>query len=122
VASRQASIVFLVVVLLAVIGLSLMPHPEEILGRASLYDKAGHFVAYVVLAFFACRALKRGGLLPVIVVVASCAALGGAIELIQPFVSRHKDLMDFLVDLGGSALGAGLYYLILRRGLARERR
>jgi VanZ family protein len=114
VASRQASIIFLVVVLLAVIGLSLTPHPEEILGRASLYDKAGHFVAYVVLAFFACRALKRGGLLPVILIVAGCAALGGAIELIQPYVGRHRDVVDFLVDLGGSALGAAIAFLASR--------
>ncbi len=88
------------------IGLSLTPHPESFLGRASLYDKAGHFVAYVVLAFFACRSLRQGRPLPAILVVAGCAALGGAIELLQPFVGRHRDIVDFLIDLAGAAVGA----------------
>jgi VanZ family protein len=122
VASRQASILFLIVVLLAVIGLSLTPHPEEILGRVSLYDKAGHFAAYVVLAFFACRTLKRGGLVPVILVVAGCAALGGAIELIQPLVGRHRDIFDFLVDLAGAATGAAASSLVMGAGSCRRRR
>jgi VanZ family protein len=104
--SRQASRVFLAVVLLAVIGLSLNPRPEAILGRLSLYDKAGHFAAYVVLSFFAMRSIGRRGALPLVLAVAACTALGGLIELIQPLVGRTMELGDFLVDLGGSAIGA----------------
>lgn len=104
--SHQASVIFLAVVLLAVLGLSLNPRPESILGRLSLYDKAEHFAAYVVLGFLAFRAINRRGVFPVVLVIASCAALGGLIEIIQPLVGRNKELADFLVDLGGAAIGA----------------
>jgi VanZ family protein len=114
--SRQASIVFLVVVLLAVIGLSLNPRPESVLGPLSVYDKAGHFAAYVVLAFMALRVSRRRGLFALSLVVAACAVLGGAIEIIQPYVGRHKDIFDFLVDLGGSVTGGLASFLLLRRG------
>jgi VanZ family protein len=104
--SRQASRVFLAVVLFAVLGLSLNPRPEAVLGRLSLYDKAGHFAAYVVLSFFAMRSISRRGALPLVLAIAACTALGGLIELIQPLVGRRMELGDFLVDLGGSAIGA----------------
>ena len=104
--SRQASIVFLVIVLLAVLGLSLNPRPEAVLGRLSLYDKAGHFAAYVVLSFFAMRSIGRRGFLPLVLAIAGCTSLGGLIEIIQPLVGRTMELGDFLVDFGGSALGA----------------
>ena len=110
--SRRASVVFLVIVLLIVIGLSLNPRPESVLGPLSLYDKAGHFAAYVVLAFLALRVSVRRGVLALFVVVSACAALGGAIEIIQPSVGRHRDIVDFLVDLGGSVTGAGLSHLL----------
>jgi len=103
--SRQASVVFLAIVLLAVLGLSLNPRPEAILGRLSLYDKAGHFAAYLVLSFFAMRSIGRRGALPLVLAVAACTALGGLIEIIQPLVGRRMELGDFLVDLGGSAIG-----------------
>jgi VanZ family protein len=104
--SQQASVVFLVIVLLTVLGLSLNPHPEAVLGRLSLYDKAGHFAAYVVLSFFAMRSIGRRGALPLVLAIAACTALGGLIEIIQPLVGRRMELGDFLVDLGGSAIGA----------------
>lgn len=113
--SRRASVVFLVIVLLIVIGLSLNPRPEAVLGPLSVYDKAGHFAAYVVLAFFAFRASDRRGVLALAAVVFACAALGGAIEIIQPSVGRHRDILDFLVDLGGAMTGAGLSFLLRRR-------
>ena len=104
--SYQASVIFLAVVLLAVLVLSLIPHPESVLGRFSMYDKAEHFAAYIVLGFLTLRAINRRGVLPVVLAIASCAALGGLIEIIQPLVGRSKELTDFLVDLGGAAVGA----------------
>jgi VanZ family protein len=114
--SRQASAVFLAAVLLAVLGFSLNPRPESVLGPLTAYDKAGHFAAYVVLAFFALRVFPRRGLLELVLVVAACAALGGAIEIIQPYVGRHKDIFDFLVDLGGALAGAVISFFVLARG------
>lgn len=121
--SRQASIVFLALALLAVLGLSLNPRPESILGRFSVYDKAGHFVAYVVLAFLAVRVFHGKGALPYAIAIVSCASLGGAIELVQPFVGRSMELGDFLVDLGGAILGSVIAGVVSRmaRGSATAR-
>jgi VanZ family protein len=114
--SRQAGILFLALVLIAVVGLSLYPRPEEVLGPWSLNDKAGHFAAYVVLAFLSVRAVNRRDVLSLILTIASCTALGGLIEIVQPLVGRTRELMDFIVDLGGSAVGAGIGFLIRRKG------
>jgi VanZ family protein len=113
--SRQASIVLLVVLLLVTIGLSLNPRPEEVLGPLSVYDKAGHFAAYVAVAFFAVRATGPRGPAFLILAIAACALFGGAIELIQPTFGRHKDFFDFLVDLGGSAAGGVISFLVRSR-------
>jgi VanZ family protein len=114
--SRQASIIFLVLVLLAVLGLSLNPRPEAFLGRLSLYDKADHFAAYIVLGFLAYRAIGRRGALPLVLAISACTALGGLIEIVQPFVGRTRELADFLVDLGGSAVGAAIAFSIRQKG------
>jgi len=106
--SQQASIVFLAVVLLVVFGLSLNTRPEAVLGRLSLYDKAEHFAAYLVLGFLAFRVINRRGVFPVALAIASCAALGGLVEIIQPLVGRNRELADFLVDLAGAAIGVAL--------------
>ena len=106
--SQQASVVFLAVVLLVVLGLSLNPRPEAVLGRLSLYDKAEHFAAYLVLGFLAFRVINRRAVFPVALAIASCAALGGLIEIIQPLVGRNRELADFLVDLAGAAIGVAL--------------
>jgi VanZ family protein len=114
--SHQASVVFLVIVLLVVLGLSLTPHPESVLGKLSLYDKAGHFAAYIVLSFFAVRSIGCRGALPFVLAITACTALGGLIEVIQPFVERRMELGDFLVDPAGSVTGATLSFLMIRRG------
>jgi len=114
--SRSASRVALIFVLLAVIALSLYPRPESLLGPLSVYDKVEHFAAYAVLAFFALRVFPRENLPLLVLSALSCAAIGGVIELVQPLVGRHKDVYDFLVDLGGSVTGAALSFVLLRRG------
>jgi VanZ family protein len=119
--SRRATWVALAVVLLIIIGLSLDPRPESVLGPLSVYDKVEHFAGYFVLAFFVLRVFPRRGLLFPIIAVAACAALGGAIEIIQPYVGRHKDILDFCVDLGGSAAGAAVSWLLARRWPVRRR-
>jgi VanZ family protein len=112
--SRQASVVFLVVVLLAVLGLSLNPRPETLLGRLGVYDKAGHFAAYLALGFFATRAIGRPGVLTVVLTLVSCSVLGGLIEVVQPLVGRRRELADFLVDLAGTAVGAAIAIVVAR--------
>lgn len=111
---------FLVVVLLAVLGLSLNPRPETLLGRLSVYDKVGHLVAYLALGFLVVRIFDRPGAASVVLAVASCSALGGLIEIVQPLVGRRRELGDLLVDLGGAAIGAAIAFAAARMSKARR--
>lgn len=104
-----------VVVILAIVGFSLTPRPETVLGRLSAFDKLGHLIAYLALGFFACRAMGRPSIFPIVLTVASGAALGGLIEVVQPLVGRNREFVDFLVDLGGASIGAVIAFLTLRR-------
>jgi VanZ family protein len=118
--SRRTSRILLIALVLLVLALSLIPKPETVLGAFSVYDKLGHFAAYIVLGFFALRATGRTGPLAILMVVACCAAFGGIIEIIQPLVGRNRELADFLVDLGGAIVGAVTAALLSHRARARE--
>lgn len=100
--------------------LSLIPRPETILGTLRLNDKIGHFIAYLAMGFFAMRALDRASVLPFALAVAGCAGFGGILELVQPLVGRSRELVDFIVDLAGSILGAALAVLLIRYARGRK--
>jgi VanZ family protein len=87
--------------------LSLWPKPPEIPGFR-ISDKIGHFVAYVILGACALAAAERKGVPELLIVTVACSLLGGILELVQPLVGRSRELADFMVDLAGSALGAGI--------------
>lgn len=67
-------------------------------------DKLHHFLAFFALALPLSFARPR--LAPLIILVT--AAYGGTIELIQPYVGRHRDVFDLLADGAGSVLGAAV--------------
>lgn len=81
-------------------------------------DKSHHFLAFFALAMPMSFANSRHALW----ITPLAVAYGGAIELIQPFVGRDKDLFDFLSDAmgagAGAALGVALYWLRTRAGVA----
>lgn len=112
--SKGAARIALPIVAIAVTALSLYPRPESLLHPLTLYDKFEHFLAYMVLALLASRALSRPTSLLVALVVLLCTALGGAIELIQPLVGRQQDLYDFLCNLAGSVTGVAPTLFFLR--------
>ena len=89
-----------VLVLITVLSLS----PLENLPEAPGSDKTHHLVAYFALAFP--LALKGGSkwflLLPVFIF------WGGAIELIQPFVNRYGEWLDFVANSIGVLLGVAI--------------
>ena len=65
-------------------------------------DKTHHLIAYGCLALpAALGASKRLMLLLLFFVV-----FGGAIELIQPYVNRYGEWLDFVANTTGVALGA----------------
>ena len=80
-------------------------------------DKVAHFLLYFVLGVLLGRAalrgeLRRGAWVAFII----GAAYGGFDEIHQAFVpQRTPDLMDFLVDIFGVALGVLLIRRLIRR-------
>ncbi len=73
-------------------------------------DKLQHFVAYMALAFV--LGLSSRPLAVRLFYFALAAGLGGAIEIIQPYVGRHMSFYDFLADLAGVILGGVLGVLM----------
>lgn len=76
-------------------------------------DKLVHLAAFAALAFpLACT-----GRLRLFNVFISSSAFGGAIELMQPSFNRSADVVDWLADTLGVAIGigCGLLYRRLRR-------
>jgi len=67
-------------------------------------DKLHHLVAYAALAFP--KALARPDRMLVFALI--YAALGGGIELLQPYVNRWGTWGDFLANVIGIAIGVAL--------------
>lgn len=73
-------------------------------------DKLFHFVAFLALAFpLAVVRPRWSGWL-----FMAFSAFGGAIELIQPFVGRSRELADLFADMAGVACGMALGLLVGR--------
>lgn len=89
----------------AILWGTLTPLPE--LPNEIGSDKLHHFIAFFILAGLTRLALTGVTPLKALAIsLAYAAALGGGIELIQPFVNRHGDWADFHADLFGALIGA----------------
>lgn len=88
--------------LAAVTALSLSPLPELPLPDVASGDKLHHLLAYALLALPASMAGPRGW----IWVALSLVAWSGLIELVQPFVNRHRELADMAANAGGVLIGS----------------
>ena len=77
-------------------------------------DKTMHVLAFAAIALPS-AVLKPRMLLWI---VPASLAYGGAIEIIQPFVGRERELMDFVADaigtLSGAAAGLAMNYALFR--------
>lgn len=102
--SMQMKVAVLVTLALCVViaYLTLVPTVSEALVPGS--DKTHHFLAFFALALPLSFARPR--LAPWIILGAM--AYGGAIELIQPYVGRDRDIYDFLADTAGAVSGAAV--------------
>jgi len=94
--------------LLAITVLSLLPLAQ--LPDAPGTDKLHHLVAYGLLAFPVCLAKQRRALFLLLVFV----AWGGGIELLQPYVNRYAEWLDFAANSIGVVLGAALGFISQR--------
>ena len=90
---------------ITVVGLTLWPADKlyEVGGSDKLY----HLVAYLSLVFPAALARPRRWYW----VVFALIAMGGAIELIQPYVMRSREFGDFAANSVGVAIGVGIALL-----------
>lgn len=106
--ARIATLTLAVVILY----LTLTPQPME--ARVPGTDKLHHFLAFAALVMPSALLHRRA----LFWTVPLAVVIGGAIEIIQPYVGRDRDIHDFMADCIGVALGCGLG-LVLR--FARER-
>ena len=91
------SITTLILLLITILSL----HPLEDLPEVPGSDKTHHIVAYCILAFPVAFRKHKGWQLLII-----CFALySGLIELIQPYVNRYGELVDFIANCCGLAVG-----------------
>jgi VanZ family protein len=101
----------------AIFVLSMTPKPVQLPTEMENQDKIEHSIAYFSLAFSAFLALrdKRAGA-RFLLAVLGCSLYGGIIEILQNFVGRQMEFLDFISDAVGSTLGsfAAMYVLRLR--------
>ena len=84
---------------LAIIGLSLSPLAQ--LPDVPGSDKTHHVIAYAVLAIPTAIAMPR----KVWMIALLYICLGGVIELIQPYVNRYGEWLDFIANMTGVLIG-----------------
>ncbi|TVP71334.1 MAG: hypothetical protein EA339_10395 [Rhodobacteraceae bacterium] len=93
---------FFLSAVMAVIATVLMLLPPQATKAVSVSvnDKTMHFVAFfmIVLPAIAVRPSVWVWVLPIAIV------LGGAIEIVQPFFGRGRELGDFIADVLGATL------------------
>jgi VanZ family protein len=102
--TRLAQIALLLLLVGATVGM-MAPRDLPIAPTITGADKLDHFMAFVVLAFVAAQALPKRRLW---LIGLALAAYGGAIEVVQRFVGRSMDPLDFAADVAGILVGLTL--------------
>lgn len=107
-----------------VLTLTSIPHPETPLPEVAGLDKLAHVALYAVLGLLAAfgaardeRLLRRPTALLLLGITGCLAVLGALDELHQAWIpGRSADVLDWVADLVGGALGAlaGLPWLARR--------
>jgi len=95
----------LVVLLLGTLG-----PPLPFVGEMPGNDKLHHVLGFAALTFPLCARDPRAALWLVPVAI----LLGGAIELIQPFVGRTAEWGDLVADGAGALIGAAAGWAVWR--------
>lgn len=95
----------------AILILSLTPRPVQLPDTMKNQDKIEHAIAYFALAFSAFLAWEgktaRSRTIPrLFLIVLGCTLYGGIIEILQSFVGRNMEFLDFISDATGAFLGS----------------
>lgn len=106
----------------AIFGLSSLPklpEPPGLLGELTDEDKLNHLIAYFVLGLLTLRAVawkQKTNLRAAAISFLLLIAFGATDEWHQSFVpGRRCDLLDWLSDATGAALGIGVLMLYNKR-------
>ena len=94
------------ILVIFVIWITLTPNPPSELQTVPHLDKTGHFLAYVALAAWFTAVLPGRKWLTGLIII--FIAMGGVLEILQGFTGRDPSWFDWLIDTGGTLLGAGL--------------
>ncbi|MHC5082750.1 MAG: VanZ family protein [Planctomycetota bacterium] len=86
---------------------------QDIARKSGMSDKVMHALAYFVLTFFVWFAVSpyrkvQWNKLKVWIVLAIVAAYGAVDEILQGFVGRSSDMIDFIADVFGLILALGI--------------
>lgn len=107
-AAQAITVVFVLMILAG----TLLPANE--LPKVETGDKAIHLIAFAILALPLNMVVRQRWLLLNLTFI----VFGGAIEIIQPFVGRHGEWLDFGADtlgvLAGAIAASGLRILTSR--------
>jgi VanZ family protein len=97
----------------AIVFFSIVPDPVHI-DSILFLDKIKHVAAYgalgLVVALAIITPLRRWKAF--FIATAVCAAFGAGLEILQGFVARSPDIVDWLCDLAGAAGGSGLAFIL----------
>ena len=96
-----------------VIWITLTPNPPSGLQAIPHLDKTGHFLAYAALTAWFTAALPGRRWLAALTI--AFIVMGGVLEILQGFTARDPSWFDWLIDIGGALLGAGLPRIWLAR-------
>lgn len=122
--SRAAKITFLIraslLVLTATVAILVFGPFGGAEERFGLTDKESHILAFYALAALSLLAMPRMRKWDVVLI---CLAIGGVIEVIQPFIGRSGSILDWLADAMGVFLAVvPMMFEAARRSLRGEGR
>jgi len=79
----------------------------------SVWDKASHFIAYLILVILIRMVHVRFNYLTCVI---TCFSYSFIIECIQYFIpDRNFSILDMLANLLGTVLGVIIYYLVIEK-------
>jgi VanZ family protein len=111
---RLAQLLFVVATILCLAGVTVLSLVEAVRAYPGGSDKLAHGSAYAVLAFLFYWSLgnrwswwKR-----LLFVAVACTLYGVAIEIVQSFVGRDREIADGIADAIGAVTGGGAAALI----------
>ena len=97
--------------LVLVVTVSLLPgesRPIQALSALPFGAKIHHAASYALLGFLPVLRERRRTAIALLVAV---TVLGGVVEVLQPYTGRTTDLMDWMANLAGMAVGAWIALL-----------